>query len=243
MSALARIEPLVANAGGRAPLLLVCEHASNHVPAPFGELGLPASALEDHVAWDIGALALAQRLAQALDAPLVAANVSRLVIDPNRAPDAHDLIPESAEGARVAGNEALAADARAARIAAYHTPFHEAVAAQLERSEVRAIVAVHSFTPALFGKARPWHAGMLHAEDARIADVMIAHLSGEESLVIGRNEPYAPAQGVYYTMERHAAGRANAMIEVRNDLLRDEAGQEAWAARLAPALRAALDAL
>jgi predicted N-formylglutamate amidohydrolase len=241
---LARMEAVVDNALGRAPLLLVCEHASDFIPERFAGLGLSESALADHVASDIGAHALARRLSAALDAALIAAPASRLLVDPNRDLDAHDLIPETAEGAPVPGNLRLGDEARAARVGAYHAPFHEAIATHLAgRDDVIALLAVHSFTPVLFGKPRPWHAGVLYGADTRLADPLFATLARDASLKIGRNEPYAPEQGVYYTMSRHAGGRANAMIEVRNDLIRDDIGQARWAERLAEAVSAALATL
>lgn len=244
MAELQRVEATIDNSAGRAPVLLLCEHASNMVPAVFGSLGLDAATLQEHVAWDIGALALARRLAVALDAVLIAAPVSRLVVDANRRHDAHDLIPLEAESVPVTGNACLDAQARAERMSAFHDPFHEAIAAHLAaRPQVLALVSVHSFTPILIGKQRPWHAGMLHGPDARMADVMIERLSRDPQLNIGRNEPYAPEHGVFYTMDRHAGGRASVMIEVRNDLIRDEIGQARWAQRLAEAVNAAMQAL
>lgn len=244
MAGSGRLEAAIDNAHGRAPVLLTCEHASNFMPAAFQGLGLSPAQLADHVAWDIGAHALARRLAKFLDAALIAAPASRLLVDPNRDIGAPDLIPECAEGAPIPGNAGLSVADRAARIAAFHVPFHEAIEAHLAASpHIEALVAVHSFTPVLFGKKRPWHAGMLHAEDARLADVMLARLEREADLVIGRNEPYAPSQGVYYTMNRHAGARATLMIEVRNDLIQDEIGQTRWARLLADALKAAMAAL
>jgi predicted N-formylglutamate amidohydrolase len=179
-----------------------------------------------------------------MDCAVIAAPASRLLVDPNRDIGAVDLIPEQAESAPVPGNAGLRAEDRAARIAAFHAPFHEAIEAHLAASpHIEALVAVHSFTPVLFGKQRPWHAGMLHSEDARLADALLARLAREADLDIGRNEPYAPSQGVYYTMDRHAGGRATVMIEVRNDLIQDEIGQTRWARLLADALKAAMAAL
>ncbi len=244
MAGIGRLEAAIDNAHGRAPVLLTCEHASNFMPPQFSGLGLSQAQLADHIAWDIGAHALARRLATILDAALVAAPASRLLVDPNRDIGAPDLIPEQAEGAPVPGNAGLSAADRAARIAAFHAPFHEAIEAQLAASpHVEALVAVHSLTPVLFGRERPWHAGILYAEDARLAEVMIARLAREANLNIGRNQPYAPSQGVYYTMDRHAGGRATVMIEVRNDLIRDEIGQTRWARLLADAIKAALAVL
>jgi predicted N-formylglutamate amidohydrolase len=242
LAELERVEAIIDNRAGRAPLLLVCDHATNAVPDRFAGLGLDPASLRDHVAWDIGALALARRMAGALDAALIAAPISRLVVDPNRDHDAHDLIALTAEGAPVPGNANLGAQERAARVRAYHAPFHQAIAAHLAaRPDIVALVSVHSFTPVLFGEPRPWHAGILHGSDARMADAMIAALPREFN--IGRNQPYAPANGVYYTMDRHAGARATVMIEVRNDLIRDEIGQARWARLLAEAVNAAMQAL
>lgn len=249
MAGIGRLEAAIDNARGCAPVLLTCEHASNFMPPEFMGLGLSAAQLADHVAWDIGAHALARRMAKLMDAALIAAPASRLLVDPNRDIGAPDLIPEHAEGAPIPGNANLTAEDRTARVAAFHTPFHEAIGAHLAASpHIEALVAVHSFTPVLFGRKRPWHAGILHAEDARLAEAMLARLAREADLNVGRNEPYAPSQGVYYTMDRHsgdrhAGGRATVMIEVRNDLIQDEIGQTRWARLLAEALNAAIAAL
>lgn len=244
MAGIGRLEAAIDNARGRAPVLLTCEHASNFMPPEFKGLGLSQAQLADHVAWDIGAHALARRMAKIMDCAVIAAPASRLLVDPNRDIGAVDLIPEQAESAPVPGNAGLRAEDRAARIAAFHAPFHEAIEAHLAASpHIEALVAVHSFTPVLFGKQRPWHAGMLHSEDSRLADAMLARFAREADLDIGRNEPYAPSQGVYYTMDRHAGGRATVMIEVRNDLIQDEIGQTRWARLLADALKAAMAAL
>lgn len=231
----------VHNPAGRASVLLVCDHASNFIPAGLTGLGLSAEQLCDHVAWDIGAWDLSCRLADLLDAPLVGAAASRLLIDPNRNLEAPDLIPLRAEGTIIPGNQALGETERIARISDYHRPFHEAIEAILAAGQAfAAIVSVHSFTPVLYGKSRPWNAGILHGDDARLADLMLDTLGREPHLNIGRNEPYAPSDGVYYTLDRHGAGLANVMIEVRNDQLREEGGCQQWAQRLADALRAAL---
>ena len=225
---------MVVNPDGRAPMLLVCDHASNAIPQDYRQLGLSDAMLADHVGWDIGARAMAVELARLVDAPLVCAPASRLLVDPNRALDAHDLIPVMAEGEIIPGNMALPRAERDARIAAFHAPYHAAIDAILTaRSDIGQLVSIHSFTPSLGGKDRPWHVGVLYADDARLADRLIDALFQVPGLVVGRNQPYAPADGVYYTLDRHGGGRETAMIEVRNDQLRDEAGQRRWAALLA----------
>jgi len=232
----------VLNRQGGSNCLLVCDHASNRMPDGYGTLGLPDAEMQNHTAWDPGALAVATRMAELMDAPLVASGVSRLVIDCNRDFEAPNLIPETAEGRPVPGNAGLTAAERRHRIAAYHAPFHDAIdaviAARAGRAPVGAVVSVHSFTPVFFGAARPWTLGILHDDDSRIADAMIASLTGELGAELGRNQPYSPADGVYYTLARHGTsqGRAAVMIEIRNDQIRDPAGIERWAGMLARAL-------
>jgi len=234
----------VTNRQGAGPCLLVCDHASNRMPEGYGTLGLPETELENHTAWDPGALAVAGHMAGLLDAPLVASNVSRLVIDCNRAADAANLIPETAEGQPVPGNAGLDAAERAHRLRAFHAPFHAAIDEVLRARRFAAVVSVHSFTPVFFGVARPWDLGLLHDDDSRIADAMLAGLAGE-GLTLGRNQPYSPADGVYYTLARHGTSRglAAAMIEIRNDRIRDPRDVRRWAEMLAAALREALGSL
>lgn len=235
------IAPTIHNPHGAAPILLICDHASNHIPSSYAGLGLSDDLLQDHVAWDIGALGLARKLGTALDAPLISAAASRLLIDTNRAGDAPDLVPALAEGASIPGNAALDQDELERRIAVFHAPFHAAIDALLgQRPAIQAVVSVHSFAPVLMGSVRPWHVGVLHDEDSRLADPLISALAAQDALTVGRNQPYAPADGVYYTLQRHAGQRVKAMIEVRNDLLRDEQGQDLWSGILAGALEQAL---
>jgi predicted N-formylglutamate amidohydrolase len=244
MAGLERMEAAVDNPCGSAPILLVCDHASNFVPPVLAGLGLNQAHLTDHVAWDVGAHGLARRLSVNLDAPLVSAPASRLIVDPNRDLAAPDLIPKTAEGVVVPGNAGLSETERRARIDAFHAPYHDAIDAVLAaRADIAAVVSIHSFTPVLLGDVRPWHAGVLHRADARLADVMIGVLTREAGLIIGRNKPYAPEDGVFYTLDRHGRGRATAMVEVRNDLIGDDIGQAHWAQRLADAVKAGVASL
>lgn len=232
------------NPQGRASVLLVCDHASNFIPDDYDALGLQADLLDEHVAWDIGGRGLAQELAKLLDAPLVSAPASRLLVDPNRAYDAPDLIPLEAEGHPIPGNIGLSGEQRQARLDTFHKPFHDAIDAVLAANPgITCLVSVHSFTPQMNGFDRPWHVGILHGGDTRLADRLIEALSAHPELVVGRNQPYSPGDGVFYTLDRHAAGRATVMIEIRNDQLRDKIGQQHWARLLADALGAGITAL
>ena len=228
----------VANREGRSPLVIVCDHASNVIPEEYGTLGLDAAELQRHIAWDPGALPVAERMAAALDAVLVQSCMSRLMIDCNRPLDAPDLIPAVSETTEIPGNRDLSSDERARRIALAHAPFHEAIDAvvseRLKAGRPTRIVSVHSFTPIYKDVRRPWHIGVIHDGDRRLAEPLVEALSAM-SVVVGVNEPYSPADRVYYTLERHARSRGLpcAMIEIRNDEIPDEAGQRKWADLLA----------
>lgn len=223
--------------------VLVCDHAALMIPDRFANLGLDAEATAEHIASDIGALAVAQRLSAALDSPLVYPTVSRLVIDCNRADDHPDLIVSATEFGPVPGNRALTDDERQRRITEVHRPFHQRLAAVLRERAARnmstTVIAVHSFTPVLAGRARPWHIGLLYDMDARVAHRLEAEFAAIEGVAVGLNVPYSPrTDGVYYTLGRHAeaGGLPCVMIELRNDLIGDEAGQALWADRLAAGL-------
>jgi predicted N-formylglutamate amidohydrolase len=222
--------------------VFTCDHASNFVPEAFGTLGLAAEVFERHIAWDPGALPVARLMARALDATLVETCVSRLIIDCNRPLDAHNLIPETSETTTIPGNSGLSADDRQARIDLAWRPFHGAVEqtieARLAAGRETRLVSVHSFTPIYFGKQRPWHVGIIHDEDDRIATPLIRALNGVAGTVVGVNEPYSPTDLVYFTLEKHARSRglACAMIEIRNDVIADETGQARWARLLAAIL-------
>jgi predicted N-formylglutamate amidohydrolase len=228
----------VTNREGRSPLVIVCDHASNFIPEEYGTLGLDAAGLTRHIAWDPGALPVAERMAAALDAVLVQSCVSRLVIDCNRPLDAPDLIPSVSETTDVPGNKSLTGDERAKRIALAHAPFHDAidevVSERLKAGRQTHIVSVHSFTPVYKGVRRPWHIGIIHDEDRRLAQPLIEALE-RMGAVVGVNEPYSPADRVYYTLERHARSRGLpcAMIELRNDEIENIEQQKEWAGRLA----------
>ncbi len=237
------------NAGGRGSVVLLCDHASNRLPADYGDLGLDAAARRAHIAWDPGALGVSRHLSRLLDAPLVWPDLSRLVLDCNRDTAAHDLIPQVSELTEVPGNRNLPERERERRIALAHTPFHARIEALLDARAAAGldsvVVSIHSFTPVYKGVTRPWPVGILSNRDRRVADAMIADLAARDVGLVGDNQPYAPGDGVYYTVGRHgeARGLACAMVEIRNDEIADAAGESLWAGHLDKALRAALAAL
>lgn len=233
------------NADGRGRFVILCDHASNLIPAFFAGLGLSEQQKASHIAWDPGALAVARRLSQNLDAPLLWPDMSRLIIDCNRAHDAPDLIPETGEGLPVPGNAGLSPNARKLRIEQFHQPYHQAIDDLLdlraERGQTSALVAVHSFTPVFFGKTRPWPVGIIFDKDSRLADQVIRGLRSDPGLSVGVNEPYSPADGVYFTLSTHGdkRGLESVMIEIRNDEITVEEQCLQWAERLGEILAGA----
>jgi predicted N-formylglutamate amidohydrolase len=240
---------VVVNETGRSPVLLVSEHAGRRIPKVLGTLGLPASELERHIAWDIGAEGLARGLSKKLDAALVLQRYSRLVYDCNRPPESPGAMPEIAETTPVPGNRDLTADERNARTEALYRPFHAAVARLIDEREARRhstiLVTVHSFTPVFKGVPRTLDLGILHDSDARLADRLLRLCETDTDLLVRRNEPYGPQDGVTHTLLLHAIPRRldNVMLEVRNDLIADAAGQQRMAERLAPLLTRAVAGL
>lgn len=236
------------NPRGRFPALLVCDHAVNTVPEELCDLGLDASELDRHIAWDPGARAVTLELAARLDAPALLAGYSRLVIDPNRSPDSGTAILDTSDGTIIPGNIGLDADARAARITRCFRPYHDAIDAALDQmgERCRALLCIHSFTPALRasgGAARPWHASILWGgAQEQFADRVRAGLRRVTGLNIGDNEPYAQTPEFGYTAEAHGEvrGLPNLLIEIRQDLLADAPAARDWAGHLAEVLAAEL---
>lgn len=232
----------ITNPQGASRFVIACEHASNFIPPQFGALGLSNAERQMHIAWDPGALPVARRMAEILDAPLVESCVSRLVIDCNRPLDAPDLIPELSETTVIPGNRGLSPAERQARIAASWTPFHDALSGLIADRQAGggqpALVTIHSYTPVWKGVPRPWHAGIIHDDDDRLALPLIAALQNISGLCVGINEPYAPKDRVYFTLERHARplGLECVMVEIRNDEIASPASQQKWAETLTKAL-------
>jgi predicted N-formylglutamate amidohydrolase len=234
---------ILVSGDGPSPYVLICEHASNRLPKSLGTLGLPASDLQRHIAWDIGAEGVARRLARLLEAPLVLQRYSRLAYDCNRPPDSADAMPELSETTPIPGNCHLSSADRLARIGEIYRPFHAAVAGLLDRRAAEGVrstvVSIHSFTPVYKGRPRTVELGILHDRDTRLAAQLIGAFPDVDARL---NEPYGPADGVLHTLNLHAAPRnlMHVMIEIRNDFIPDERGQHEWARRLSvPLLHAA----
>jgi predicted N-formylglutamate amidohydrolase len=232
----------IVNQTGGAPVVLISDHASNVVPAALANLGLDAAELQRHIGWDAGAAAVTRGLAQRFDAPAVLAGYSRLVIDCNRKLGHETSIPEISDGTVIPGNQGLHPQDAAHRIDAIFHPFHDAVEGVIDgvrsRGPAPAILAIHSFTPEMDGIPRPWHISVLWDRDPRIPKPLIAALRARDGLVVGDNQPYSGREHYGYSTEVHAtaAGLPNALIEIREDQIRDEAGIARYVDILADAL-------
>ncbi|WP_295807791.1 N-formylglutamate amidohydrolase [uncultured Nitratireductor sp.] len=237
----------IERAGGRSPVILVCEHASRRIPRALSTLGAKPETLTSHAAWDIGALATAQKLSALLDAPLIHQRFSRLVYDCNRPPEAMDAIPEMSEVHAIPGNRTLAEQARRQRVTEIYEPFRQAVADLIATrtgpAKLPVIVTIHSFTRVYFGIARHRAIGLLHDRDRRLADAMLQLAEGQGIANALRNYPYGPEDGVTHTLRLHAVqnGLLNVMIEYCSDLIETAAGQDEWAKRTARLLETALE--
>jgi predicted N-formylglutamate amidohydrolase len=225
-------------------MLLVADHARRELPEEYGLLGLPEADFERHIAYDIGVESVTREIARMLGVPAIWATYSRLLIDPNRGEDDPTLIRQLYDGTIVPGNYPMSDAERELRLERFHRPYHDAISALVASVAAASakppfIVSIHSFTPQMQGVSRPWHVGVLWDNDDRVARPLIDMLSAEDGVVVGDNEPYDGAlRGD--TMYRHAIvnGFAHALIEIRQDLIADEAGARQWAERLAPILEA-----
>lgn len=237
---------LVANEGGSSAFVVVCEHAGRRVPRALRQLGLDAPRLEEHIAWDIGAEAVARHLCDLLDAALVVQRYSRLVIDCNRPPSSPAATPAVSDGVRVPGNEGLSDAARQARANAVFHPFHDRLAALLDgraaQDRASILVTVHSFTALFGGAQRPWHFGAQYNRHPDLSRAVNDLMARDASLCIGDNEPYPVNDETHYTIPVHGERRGipHTMLEIRNDLVRTARQQADWARRLSRVLQDAV---
>jgi predicted N-formylglutamate amidohydrolase len=226
-------------------VLLLCDHASNALPEPYGTLGLPEIQLDRHIAYDIGAASITRRLAAILDAPAILSRFSRLLIDPNRGADDPTLVMRIADGQIIPGNARIGAEEIERRRLRYWAPYRAAITAKLDvmigSGAPPAVVSVHSFTPVLKDQPRPWEIGILWDSDERFARPLIAALR-DEGFFMGDNEPYDGAlEGDTLDEEVTRRGLAGLLIEVRQDLVASESDAAAFAERFARILRPILE--
>ena len=234
---------------GDQRFLVICDHASNYLPPEYDNLGLPPEQLDRHIASDLGALAVAGKISERLNCPLVASQFSRLLIDPNRGLDDPTLVMKLSDGAVIPGNQNVDPYGDRAewqrRIDLFYKPYDAAIKSALQAAKTAGIapiiLSVHSFTPIWRGTKRPWHAGVLWDKDPRLAKLMMSYMAQLPDLVFGDNEPY-DGQLIHDTLYRHGTsnGLPHAIIELRQDEIETNAQQDVWAARLVDFLRLAV---
>jgi predicted N-formylglutamate amidohydrolase len=231
---------------GQAPILFLCDHASNALPAAFGTLGLPPSLFETHIASDIGAAEVTRALAGAFGARAVLARWSRLLIDLNRGEDDPTLVMKLSDGSIIPGNARVSEVEIADRIARFHAPYHAAIAGEIDALQaegaVPVLVSIHSFTPIWKGTRRPWEIGVLWDRDGRLAGPLIAECA-RAGFTVGDNEPYS-GELENDCLYRHGTmrGLPHVLIEIRQDLIAEPVAARVFAARLKPILERALAA-
>ncbi|QPC85822.1 N-formylglutamate amidohydrolase [Mesorhizobium sp. NBSH29] len=225
-------------------IVLLADHAHRELPEEYGDLGLPAAEFERHIAYDIGVEMVTRKLAELLGAPAVMARFSRLLIDPNRGEDDPTLIRQLYDGTIVPANYPMSDQEREKRLDRFYRPYHDVVAALVasvahDAKRAPLVFSVHSFTPVMQGRPRPWHVGVLWDLDDRVPKPLMEMLADDKALIVGDNEPY---DGALHgdTMYRHAIvhGFPHALIEIRQDLIGDVKNADAWAHRLAPIIEA-----
>ena len=225
--------------------LLVCDHASNHIPEELNDLGLAPAELQRHIAWDIGAAGVTLALSEILNAPAVSSRVSRLVIDCNRQLTAPGLIPPVSDGVIIPGNQHLSDAGKADRVERWFEPYHNAIEAVLKCREHTIFISIHSMTPVLAGVQRPWQIALSSHEDRRLTDPVLAALRQQNDITVGDNQPYDLDPAVDYTTPVHALRRGllHLQVEFRQDEVATPEAQRRWAVRFAQSLMSGLDAI
>ena len=225
----------VDNDTGTSPFLFVADHAGKYLPRRLGQLGLSNVECRRHIAWDIGIGAVCGLAGTPLDAVVIRQNYSRLVIDCNRTPGSETSIVGLSELTPVPGNIGLSENHKIDRVREIFQPYHDRIRTELDqRREIgrpTALISMHSFTPVFETVPRLWHVGVLYNRDPRFAHALMELLHREEGLVIGDNQPYDVTDVSDYTIPVHGEQRKlhHVAIEIRQDLITDEAGQQMWA--------------
>ncbi len=240
------------NAQSKSPIIIVCDHASNAMPKAVKNLGLDAKARKMHIAWDPGTAHIGHYLAKKLKAPLQLANYSRLVVDLNRGEDHADCMRDTSDHVKVPGNKNLTAAQKQARLDDIYWPYHNEITKQLDsvlkRGKVPLLLSIHSFTPAMDGKHRPWHIGVMWNRQEKLSKQLVANLKrNNPALVIGENKPYSlkGAAGGKNTIERHCESRGlpYLIVEFRQDLVGgSKKDAQEWGALFLRSLQPILDA-
>ncbi|HYD19272.1 MAG TPA: N-formylglutamate amidohydrolase [Patescibacteria group bacterium] len=250
---ISRSEPapvVVENAKGKGKCVIVCDHASNLVPRSLNNLGLGKTELKKHIAWDPGTQDIGRYISAKMDAPLVLATYSRLVVDLNRGPDAPECMRPESDHIAIPGNENLSPGHKKQRLDEIFWPYHRAIDGQLQRFLDKGVapllLSLHSFTPQMDGFKRPWHIGVLWNKEEGIARRLVDSLrKNNPQIRVGENEPYSlkAANVTKNTVSTHAESRGlpYVIVEFRQDLVGTAAGARKWAGLFLKSLQPILD--
>jgi len=236
---------------GNLRFLILCDHASNHIPEHYHDLGVSRESLKTHIAYDIGAAEIARSLSDRLQCPAVLSCFSRLIIDPNRGQDDPTLVMKLSDGEIIPGNRNVDRfrdyDELEARLATFYRPYDQAISAAIDKAlaagDVPILLSVHSFTPSWKGQDRPWQGAILWDQDARLRNHMINYFEAKPDICFGDNEPYS-GRLKNDCMNRHATSRglAHGLIEIRQDIASSPELREKWIVYLSEIMqRAAMD--
>ena len=223
----------IINPSGSSQLFLTCDHASRAVPRSLGQLGLAPEQYDRHIAYDIGAEAITRILSDTLDAPGILAGFSRLVIDVNRPLGHPQSVPAISDRTQIPANMGISNADLDQRISMLFDPYHGAIAESManlwHRGPAPVLLSIHSFTPHFKNQKRPWDVGILWKNDPRLPEPLMEKLV-QRGFCVGNNKPYS-ALDLAYTIDTHAgaAGLANCVIEIRQDLISDQLGVDRWA--------------
>jgi predicted N-formylglutamate amidohydrolase len=226
-------------------LLLTCEHGGNRIPRRwtkhFRGLG---GRLATHEGFDIGAAAVAKRLARSLDAPLLLATTSRLLVDLNRSIGNETLFSNVTSG--------LPQSERRAILEEYYLPHRAAVDHAVALSVQKRItvihVGVHSFTPVLRGDRRKADIGLLYdpkrpAERGFAGRWHAALVAEDGAIRVRRNYPYRGAgDGLTTALRRRYEPTAyvGLELEINQGLLGTPGGIAEMARLVGASLKAVL---
>ena len=224
----------IRNLDSTKSLLLIVEHAGNLIPSYMNELGLSAADRKRHISYDIGIREVADYLVTSIDLTSILSRYSRLVVDLNRTANSRECVIEKSDGTDILGNIGLTSDARASRIAKYHTPFHQTIKSIISKKNPTAILSLHSFTPKLETEQtiRPFSCGVLyHNNYSSLGQDCIRFLRASKSYIVGDNQPYHIREKKDYTIPEYGNQHRipAVLIEIRQDLITHEYGQKKWA--------------
>ena len=201
--------------------LITCEHAGNFVPSNYRYLFLGNEAILDtHRGIDIGAMPIAEFLADSLKLPLYVNMVSRLLIDSNRSKFNPELYSEFSKTLDPVVKKFLMKK----YYTAYRQQVYEWIKDHAKKTDSVVHISMHTFTPVLKGEVRTADIGILYDEsrepESKISKQLMRELGiFAPQFVTKPNYPYlGTADGftTYLRKEFRAQNYSGIEIEVNN---------------------------